>query len=178
MNLYLKQSVFTIRDRLTFFDQSQRAVYHVTGSLFAVPRRLDITEAGGGRRLMQVRLRLFTLFRTYTLRDSTQGNRTIGTIRRRFTLTKSFCVRINGERLRLKGSLFGFQFALLNKAGETLLNIRKRLIAWGDTYEVFIDDTKINPEIAASICVAFDSAVHGGSSKVTRRRRGRQVKRR
>jgi len=159
MYLYLKQKVFTIRDRLTFFDETGSPVYFAKGSLFVIPKRLTLTNAAGVE-FMQVRKKLFRLFRTYGLIDLQTGQE-IGTIKRRFSFNKNFGITVNNEELTLKGSLFGFHFTVLNPNGEILLTVDKKIISWGDTYQVSIDESKIKPEIAAAICIAFDDAVHG-----------------
>ena len=163
MYLYLKQKVFAIRDKLTFFDEAGTPVFKATGSLFAIPKRLNVTDTVGTE-LMQVRVKLFRIFLTYGLIDL-QSRTEIGYVKAKFSLTKSFKVVIAGETLHIKGSLFGFQFNLVNAAGETLVSVNKKLLSWGDSYQVFIDETKIKPEVAAAICIAFDNAVHSGRNR-------------
>lgn len=163
MKLYLKQKVFAIRDRLTFFDESQNPVYFAAGSIFAIPFRLNITN-NAGQEIIMVKKKLFRLFKTYALIDM-QTKNVIGTVKRRFSFNKNFKVNINGESLLIKGSLLGFQFNLLNQQKESVLSVSKKYISWGDVYEIYIDETKINPEIACAVCVAFDNAVHNNKKK-------------
>lgn len=163
MYLYLKQKVFTIRESLTFFDKNQQPVYTVKGSLLKIPHRLTICNAEGTA-LIQVKTKIFALLKTYNIIDF-RSHKKIGRIKRRFSIGKNFSVAINGQASKVKGSLFGFQFEIVNKAGENMLSVKKKLISWGDSYEVFIDEAKINPEIACAVCIAFDNAVHNNKKR-------------
>jgi len=159
MYLYLKQKVFTIGDRLTFYNENQQPVYFVKGSILKIPHRLTISDAAGGE-LVQVKKKIFALVRTYKIIDM-RSNMTVGNVSRKwFSLTKSFNIKINGYPLQIKGSLFGFQFEVQNMNRQTLVAVRKKLISWGDAYEVSIDEANIPPEIACAICIAFDNAIH------------------
>ncbi|MCL2540445.1 MAG: LURP-one-related family protein [Firmicutes bacterium] len=163
MFLYLKQKVFTIADRLTFYDQNQQVVYKVKGSLFKIPPRLNITDAAGAD-VIQVKKKLFRFFRTYGIVDLANGSE-IGTIKRKFSLNKNFKITVGEQNLKIAGSLFGFEFNVVNEQGESLVNVKKKYISWGDSYEVFIDETRLEPPVACAICVAFDHAVHNQKRK-------------
>lgn len=158
MKLFLRQKVFTIGDKLTFFDKDKKPVYYVKGSIFKIPHRLIMTDAEG-RELTIVKTKLFNLFKTYDVIDI-QENRVVGKVKRSFSFNKNFNININDESFLIKGSLFGYHFDLINQNGEVVVTVKKEIISWGDVYEVFIDETKIKPEIACSLCIAFDNDIH------------------
>jgi len=158
MYLYLKQKVFSIGDKLTFFDVNQKPVYFVKGSILKIPHRLTISDAAG-KEIVMVKTKMFRLLKEYNIINCA-SNEIIGRIKRRFSIGKKFNIEINGQKLSVDGSIFGFQFDIKNGAGESLVSVHKKYISWGDSYEIYMDDKKIKPEAVCAICVAFDNAVH------------------
>jgi len=159
--LYLKQAVFSFGDKYTFFDANQNQVFKARGSVFRIPKRYQLFSVNNPTApLITIRRKAFSFMPRYTVLNS--DGTVFCTIRQhfkfggsRFTITTP----TNGE-FSIRGSFFAHSFEVLNPQGAVVISMRKHIISWGDTYEIYFDASCITPEAAAAVILTIDCAIH------------------
>ena len=63
-----------------------------------------------------------------------------------------------GDSMQVEGSLFGYDFRLFDR-GQLRMACRKKLLSWGDSYEIHIPSPQDAPAMLA-VMLAIDNAVH------------------
>jgi len=158
--LYKRQKILTIRERFAYYDANQRLVYNARG-LFTIPKRYEITKAGQQRPVIGIRRKFFTFMPKFYLTDF-NTNTVLATIRKRFRIGRPFLdiFLANGQRLLIEGSWWLHNFRILDDRGNVLVVVSKKVFAWADTYEIMIDETKIDLNLGAAITIALDCVFH------------------
>ena len=157
MYLYLKQKVFAIAEKFTFFDANQFPVFTAQGSFFSIPKRFTLFS--NQIPVLTVERAVFSWLPRFTVFDQPSGQQ-VCTMKREFSFKPNFTITSNDGVYTIRGSLFGYEFDIYAPDGQKVVGVHKKFISWGDTYEIFIDETKIQPKIAAGLVVAIDNAVH------------------
>lgn len=156
MKLYIRQRVFTWRDKYDITDAMENPVYHVEGEWLAFGARLHLCDPAG-RELYRVERELFHFLPRYTL---FHGERPVASIQKQFTLFgHNLSVDSQYGLLEMEGSVFGWEFQILRN-GEVLAGVDKVLLSWGDTYELAISDRFPDPAFLCALVIAIDNCVH------------------
>jgi uncharacterized protein YxjI len=78
---YIKQKIFTLRDRYYVYDGHKQPVYEVTGKFFSIGDELTISDLNGNP-LFRIKQRVMSFFGAY---DVYQNDILCATIKRRAT---------------------------------------------------------------------------------------------
>lgn len=157
--LYLKQKVFAIRNKFTFFDAHQNEIYRARGNLLAMPQRYELFDAND-KAVVEVVRTFFSLMPEFEIFDLITGAK-ICKIRKRFRIGRPILdiVTPQGNYL-ITGSFWVHDFDVVDVQNRKIINVQKQWIAWGDTYEITIDTTLIDKHVAAGIILAIDCTYH------------------
>ena len=171
-NFYVKQKVFSFRDRYKVYDENQNVMYHCEGKMFSLRNEVQIFETSTNRHTYTLSKKIFSFMPTYYLHDP-QGNQ-VAFIKKNFAMLKQ---SINIETAKhgfyhVEGNVWAHQFTITDNQG-IVVSVQKKLFAWGDTYEVAIDDTKAETDLMVAFVIMIDSMLHNNkkrSSSSSRRR--------
>lgn len=155
MRFYIKQKVFSLRDKFRIMDESQKELYSVEGKFFSIQNKLELLNMNGSQ-VLNAKKKLFRLFATYDIFD--QHNEELATVQRKFSFRPKFIVNVQGEELQVEGSLFAHSFGVLRN-GQEVASISKKVISWGDTYEINVYD-ELNTELYLFIVIIIDQIIH------------------
>ncbi len=166
---YLKQKVFSFRDSFKVFDENQNQVYHANAKMMSFARQYQIYQSNPERLLFTMRRRMLSFLPTYELFNAQGEN--VAIMRKRFAAFKNrIDIEANNENYTLEGSVWAHNFTIASSKG-IVLAVRKKILAWGDTYEIEIDDQADVDKMIAFV-VMIDSIYHRkGSSHSSQRRR-------
>ncbi len=156
-NFYMKQKVFSFRDRYKVFDQEQNVIYHCEGKMFSISRRMKFLETSTETVLFNFRRKIFSFLAKYYLSDP--EGKEIAVVKRKFSFLKPK-VEIESElgNITLEGDYFAHNFTLFED-GVELANVQKKWISWGDSYVITIhDDSKV--VFLLAIIILIDSIFH------------------
>lgn len=152
MKLYMKQKVFSFRDRFTIKDEYGEDRYFVEGEILSFGKKLRIYDMHG-RELAFVRERLATFMPKFTVEVN---DREVAEIVKKFTLfTPKYCV--NGLGWDVEGDFFSHDYVITDM-GRIIVSIHKQWMAWGDTFELDIADGN-NEVIALAVVLAIDAVM-------------------
>ena len=157
--LYLKQKVFAIREKFTFFDVHQNEIYRARGSLFAIPQRYKLVDIND-QAVIEVIRTFLKLIPEFKIVDLKTGIR-ICKIRKRFRIGRPRLDIITEEGSYLiDGNIWAHDFDVFDVQNRKIINVQKQWIAWGDTYEITINTELIDMHVAAGIVLAIDCTYH------------------
>ncbi|MDR3318389.1 MAG: hypothetical protein LBS99_03045 [Clostridiales bacterium] len=156
---YLKQKVFSIGEKFNFFDADQNVLYRSTGSFFSIPKEFTLFK--GEAAVTRIVRKVFSWLPQYEVIDIASGN-TLAVMKQRFSFRQNFDITTGDGPLQVEGTVFGYSFSIRNPSGQTLVRTEKELLSWGDAYRIETDARTITTELALSLIIAYDNAVHDG----------------
>ena len=151
MKLYIKQKVFSFRDRFTVKDESGTDVFAITGEIFSFGKVLHIEDMQG-RELLTIRQRLFTFMPRFEIE---RGGDIIAEVAKEFTFFKPSYV-IEGTPFTVQGDFFDHDYEIM-RDGRAVAHIYKEWFTWGDSYVVDIrSTTATDPLIILATAITID----------------------
>ena len=147
--LYIKQKVFSVGEKFTVMNENQEPYYYVRGSFLKIPKVFTIIDTTG-EEIGKVTKKVFALLPKFYVEIS--GKEQI-MIEKRLSVFRAK-YDIHAEGLEIDGDWWDLNFGVY-KNGQQVADINKKLIAWGDTYEVTILDESLE-ELIICLVVAID----------------------
>lgn len=157
MKLYMKQKVFSFRDKFTIKDENGNDKYYVEGEILSLGKKLRVYDMHGNK-LAFVREKLVTFMPKFTVEIH---GREIAEIVKKITLfTPKYYV--NGLGWDVDGDLFSHNYVIYDR-GRIVVSIHKQWMAWGDTFELDVHDEK-NEIAALAVVLAIDAVMNRNSN--------------
>ena len=155
MKFYIQQKVFSFKDQFSIYDENQTLKYQVKGKFVSLSNKLQFLDANG-ELLYKAHRKIFTFLPKYFVFDDKEQE--VAEIQRQFSFRPRFKVFVNYKELDVTGNLFAHSF-VVEDGGVPLATIQKRIIAWGDTYEIeILNDDK--PELMLFLVILLDQVIH------------------
>ena len=132
MKRYIKQKVFSWKDRLTVKDEEGRDLYCAEGEVFSWGHRLHVCDAQR-REMIYIQEKVMSWKPRYYIyidgREAAEIVREFSFFRPQYT--------ISGLDWEIKGSFWEHEYDVLDrKTGARVASIQKEWMTWGDSYEV------------------------------------------
>lgn len=162
MKYYVKQKVFSLKDKFTIKDFDQNDVFQVKGKFMSISNKLELLNMDGSQ-VLNASKKLFKLFTTFLIFNP--HGEEVAIVKRVFSLKPKFIVQLDNEIMNVDGSLFGHSFGII-KDGMQIASIQKKVFSFGDSYEIDIED-ETKKEILLFIVIIIDQVMHenrGGST--------------
>ena len=147
MNFYMKQRVFSWRDKFHICDEDGNEKYYVEGAMFSIGKRLTMFDAAGNE-VAEIRQKVLTFLPKYHVQ---LASGTTLEIKKRFTL---FRPKYGVEPLgwTVQGDFFDHDYEILK--GESLMaTVAKRWLSWGDAYEISVSPAADEVSALATVLV-------------------------
>ena len=123
---YIKQKIFTLRDRYYVYDGHKQPVYEVTGKFFSIGDELTISDLNGNP-LFRIKQRVMSFFGAY---DVYQNDILCATIKRRATFFRpKLDVESNYGKFEIHGDFWDYDFSI-TKDGHTMGTIEKECLTF------------------------------------------------
>ena len=152
MKLYIKQKVFSWRDRFFVKDEYGNDKYYIEGELFSWGKKLHIYNMNQ-EEVAFIKQEVFSFMpRFYVLINDVE----VAEIVKEFTFFFPK-YRINGLGWHVDGDFFDHDYAITQN-DETIVNISKEWFTWGDSYELDISPYA-NEVLALSVVLAIDCVI-------------------
>ena len=156
MKLYIKQKVFSWKDRFTVWDESGNDRYYVEGELFSFGKKLHVYDVQN-REVAFIHQKVFSFLPRYFV--SVNGVE-VAEIVKEFTFFKPK-YRIEGMNWDVEGNFLAHDYTV-NRQGTPVVRIRKEWMTWGDSYELDIahpaDEIPALAVVLAIDCVTAQQA--------------------
>ena len=145
MKLYIKQKLFSWRDRFAVKDEAGSDRWFAQGELFSWGRKLHVYDAGGGEAAL-IQRKLWSFLPKYTI-EAGGGSYLLV---KEFTFLKQR-LYLEGLPWRMEGDFWAHEYALL-EGERTVMRMAKHWFTWGDSYEL---DIPRREEELLCLCVAL-----------------------
>ena len=152
MKLYIKQKVFSIRDKFTVEDEDGNDRYFVKGEFISLRGNLHIFNSVK-EEIGEIYSKLISLTPHYIL--ELDGEKAAEIVKEITLFKPNF--KIKGTDIRIKGNIFDHDYDLYD-GKEKIMEIRKKWVSIGDSYVLNILDEKYEL-LALGIALAIDMAI-------------------
>lgn len=152
MKLFIKQKVFSWKDRFTVKDESGSDRYFVEGEIFSFGKKLHVYDVHQTERIFLQQKVWSFLPRFFVFIDGLQ----VAEIVKEFTFMKPR-YSVLGLNWEVNGNFWAHDYEILNQ-GHVVVTIKKEWLTWGDTYVLDIADARdeIN---ALAVVLAIDAVM-------------------
>lgn len=156
MKFYIKQKVFSFKDQFKIMDETQTVQYEIKGKFMSIKNKLELTKANGDP-VMRSERKVLTFMPKYFIFNN--KDQEIAVIKRIFGFKPRFDLNIMNKDYFVDGSLFGHSFGIYDEKKNQVASISKKIISWGDTYEINIQSEE-NVELFLFVVIIIDQVVH------------------
>jgi len=157
MRLYMKQKVFSWRDRFTIKAEDGTDRYAAQGEIFSLGKRLRVYDSSGMEAAFIKQKVLSWLPRYYV---EINGG-VVCCIVKELTLFRPR-YRIEGKPWRLEGNFWAHDYWMADSSGQPVMRLSKKWFSWGDSYEIDIADSQ-DELLCLCVALAVDCACHDGN---------------
>jgi len=158
MKLYLKQKVFSWRDRFCVKDEHGNDRFVVVGEIFTWGKKLHVYNIDGVE-VAFIWQKVWSWLPRYFVEV---GGRVVCEVVKEFTFFKQR-YRLKGVAWRLEGDFWAHDYSLKDIDGRQIMRLSKKWFTWGDSYE--LDIAELYDELLC-LCIALtvDCALEQQSS--------------
>ncbi len=147
MDLYIKQKVFSFKDKFNIFDRNGEIKYSAEGELISLGKKLHVYDLNGNE-VIYIRQRLMTFLPKYEI--TIHGRETVEIVKN-FTLFKHE-YSIPGWNVKIHGDFFAHEYKV-EQNGCEIAHMTKEWLSWGDTYSININNPADELIALASVLV-------------------------
>ncbi len=165
MKLYIKQKVFSFKDKFNIYDESGESRYYVEGEVFSLGKKLHVFD-NNGNEIAFIKQKVPSLLMKFFIerKDSTMNVNAL--VEKQFSLKPSY--RINEFGWNVTGDFFAHNYVIEGPNG-TVATITKKWMSWGDSYEIDIASGQDNVNVLCVVlvidaCLAAEAATANSSS--------------
>lgn len=152
MKLYMREKVFSWRNRFYIKDEQGQDRYYVEGELFTLGKKLHIYDMSGFE-VAFVQEKFFSfLHRFYVLIEGRQ----VAEIVKEFTFLKPK-YSVNGPGWEMEGSFWEHDYTISGGRGR-VADIHKVWMSWGDSYEIDFGQTG-DEVLVLAVVLAIDAVM-------------------
>ena len=160
MKLYIKQKVFTFRDKFTVKDEFGNDRYFAKGDFFSFGKNLRIYDMHE-REVICIKQKLWSFLpRFYVF---VEGQK-VAEVVKEFTFLKPR-YRIDGPGWDVFGDWWQHQYEI-TQGDRLVVSVQKEWMTWGDSYCVDIRDPR-DEQMALAVVLAIDCAMAAGENSVS-----------
>lgn len=158
LNLFIKQKVFSLTDKYNVYNESGEPVYQVEGEFLSLGAKIHLCDLNGTE-LYYIRQKLFKFLPEYEIY---QGETFCARMKKELSFFHPvLSVESSWGELAIEGSFLEMDFSIFCN-GQSLGEIHKQWLTWGDTYCLSIADPR-NAAFFTSLVIAVDNCLHNDS---------------
>ncbi len=157
MKFYIKQKVFSFKDKFNVFDAAGEVIYTAEGEIFSLGKKLHIRDING-EEIIFIRQKLASFLPKYEI---SVGNGEFFEVKKNFTLLRhEYSVPEYG--ITVKGDFFAHDYKVFQN-GKEIAQMTKAWASWGDSYsiEIFDDEYAL---VALSIILVIDCCMESANN--------------
>lgn len=157
MRLYMKQKVFSLKDRFTIKNEAGEDVYTVEGKFISLGKKLHILDPNG-EEVAFVKQELLTLLPKFTVE---QHGEPVAQIQKKLSFLKPK-YEVTGLDWTIEGNFFAHDYSIFS-GDQEVVSLHKKWMSWGDTYELDLSDAA-DPALVVAVVLAIDAVLDAQAS--------------
>lgn len=152
MKLYMKQKVFSWRDKFYVADEAGANKYYVEGEIFSWGKKLHVYNTSG-EEVAFIRQKVMSWLPRYYIE---MNGAVVATVVKEFTFFKP-SYRVEGLPWQMQGDFWAHDY-LMYDGGQEIMRLSKAWFTWGDSYELEIFNPQ-NEVLCLGVALAVDCAL-------------------
>jgi len=132
MKLFMKQKIFSFKDKFFVYDEWGKEKYSVEGELISLGKRLHVRDARG-EELAFIKQRILSFSPRYKI---FVGGNEVAEVLKHFTLFKPH-YSVLGTNWEVRGDFFDHEYAVYDN-DLPVATVKKEWLSWADTYSIEI----------------------------------------
>ena len=144
--LYIKEKVLTLRDKYKVIDKEEGTLYTVEGSFLRIPKAFTIKNAKE-KVIGKIEKKLIAIRKKYVIELK---GKDVATITKQVAVKDKF--KIESKDIEIEGDWWNLNFEI-HKKGKKVAKISKKVMRFGDTYELNILGESLEPLVIAIVVV-------------------------
>ena len=157
MQLYMKQKVFSLKDRFSIQNADGEDKYYVEGKMISFGKKLRIYDTQGNE-LAYVQQKVLSLLPKFFVEINGEQ---VAVIQKKLSFAKPKYV-IEGPDWEVQGNFLGHDYEITEN-GSPIVSIHKKWMAWGDTFELDVVDER-REILAVATVLAIDAVMDAQQS--------------
>ena len=157
MKLYIKQKVFSWRDRFAVKDEAQNDRWFAQGEIFTLGRKLHVYDASGFE-VAFIRQKLLSLLPRYYIE---LGGKEYEFVKELTLIKPKYSIR--NLDWTVDGNFWEHEYSVTDGQGY-VMRISKAWLSWGDFYELDIIDEQ-NEQLCLCVALAIDCITADAAKK-------------
>jgi len=153
MKLYMKQKVFSIKDRFYIKDEFENDRYYVEGEFFTIGKKLHLYDLNGNE-LAFIQEKVLTILPRFYVY---MNGRDVAEIVKEFTFFKPK-YSINGLGWNVDGDFWSHDYSVTSQ-GSNVAEVHKAWFSWGDSYEIDISNSE-DEVLTLAVVLAIDAVLN------------------
>lgn len=160
MKLYIRQKVFSWKDKFFVKDQNGRDKYMVEGELFSFGKKLHVYDMSGNE-VAFIQQKVFSFLPRYFV---FVADREIAEIVKQFSFFRPK-YEVRGLNWQVEGDFFAHNYVIYD-GNACVVEINKEWMTWGDCYELDIA-SGADEIVALATVLAIDCATENNGGGVS-----------
>lgn len=160
MKYYIKQKVFSLKDKFSIKDVEGNDIYKIEGQFISLKNKLALTNMED-EVIYKSEKKLFKVFAEYNI--FSKDDEPLINVKRKWGFKPKFLITFDNREFTVQGSLFAHSFQVMDES-KIVASIQKKVISWGDSYEIdIIDESKV--ELFLFLVIIIDQVIHEQKKK-------------
>ncbi|MBQ7638045.1 MAG: LURP-one-related family protein [Clostridia bacterium] len=152
MKLYIKQKVFSWKDKFTVKNEYGEDKYYIEGQLLSLGKKLRVFDTYD-RELVFVKQKLVSLLPKFFVEIN--GEEVAEIVKKLSLFTPKYVVK--GPEWDIRGDVFAHDY-VISSGKNDIARIHKKWMAWGDTFEIDVMGPE-NELLALGVVLAIDAVM-------------------
>ena len=157
MRLYMKQKVFSLKQKTSVYDENQNELYYIEAKVISVGRKMTLYD-NNMNELAFIRQKAVSFLPKFFVEINGE---VVCTIVKKFTFLKQK-YEIQGKDWQIEGDFMAHDYNIVS-GSRIVATIHKKWLSWGDAYEIDIDDGE-DVVTALATVLAIDAVLDQNSS--------------
>ena len=149
MKYYIKQKVFSWKDKFTVKNEQYQDAYSVEGEFLSWGKKLHVKDRNG-KEVLYIEQKVFNFLPTYSLFID---NQEFAKVKKDFTFFKPRYT-IEGPSWQVEGSIWEHDYQVRDNQ-KVIADISKEWLSWGDSYALDIKD-ETHTILALGVIIIID----------------------
>lgn len=159
MKFYIKQKVFSARNKFTIWNEREEEAYKVEGKMFSLKNYLELRRLDDSV-IFSTEKKILSFLPKYTVFDVT--GQEVAKVYKKFAFRPRFDVFHGQKKYHIEGSVFAHSFGITD-GQNTVAEIKKKVFKIRDSYEIEIMAEE-DKELFLFLVIMIDQILHEGKS--------------
>lgn len=157
MKLYLKQKVFSWKDKTNVFDESGNTVYHAESEILSLGKKLHLMNESG-EEVSFIHQKVLSFLPKYFIGINGED---VAEVTKKMTFMKPKYV-VEGPGWTVTGNFFSHDY-VIEKNGTEIASVSKQWMTWGDSFEIDVINSS-DAVMVLSVVLVIDACMDAAAA--------------